>query len=186
MSIGIAYGCLMAFASYNRFHNPLIRDALCLSVLNSLTSLIAGIIVFATLGHTALVYNVPIDEAATDGNDLFKSCVTFKLTLMHSWRRLSRTALYFGWCDSALQGYFSVEITIFLFVSFFAGLSLSLVMYSTVVSQMPFPQFWSVFLFVMFIFIGLDTQVFLYSSGVPFITFSNFKIWFSNSSPQWK
>lgn len=104
MSIGIAYGCLMAFASYNRFHNPLIRDALCLSVLNSLTSLIAGIIVFATLGHTALVYNVPIDEAATD------------------------------------------------------GLSLSLVMYSTVVSQMPFPQFWSVFLFVMFIFIGLDTQ----------------------------
>lgn len=59
-------------------------------------------------------------------------------------------------------------------------------MYSTVVSQMPFPQFWSVFLFVMFIFIGLDTQVFLYSSGVPFITFSNFKIWFSNSSPQWK
>jgi hypothetical protein len=40
-----------------------------------------------------------------------------------------------------------------------SGLSLSLVMYSTVVSQMPFPQFWSVFLFVMFIFIGLDTQV---------------------------
>ncbi|XP_046646776.1 sodium- and chloride-dependent betaine transporter-like isoform X1 [Daphnia pulicaria] len=104
MSMGIAYGCLMAFASYNRFHNPLIRDALCLSMLNSLTSLIAGIIVFAALGHTAYVQSLPIDQAATD------------------------------------------------------GLSLSLVMYSTVVSQMPFPQFWSVFLFVMLIFIGLDTQ----------------------------
>lgn len=32
-------------------------------------------------------------------------------------------------------------------------------MYSTVVSEMPFPQFWAVFLFVMFIFLGLDTQV---------------------------
>ena len=70
MSMGIAYGCLMAFASYNRFHNPLIRDALCLSMLNSLTSLIAGIIVFAALGHTALVHSLPIDQAATDGNDL--------------------------------------------------------------------------------------------------------------------
>ena len=68
MSMGIAYGCLMAFASYNRFHNPLIRDALCLSMLNSVTSLIAGIIVFAALGHTALVHSLPIDQAATDGN----------------------------------------------------------------------------------------------------------------------
>ena len=58
----------MAFASYNRFHNPLIRDTLCLSLLNSVTSLIAGIIVFAALGHTALVQSVPIDQAATDGN----------------------------------------------------------------------------------------------------------------------
>ena len=67
MSMGIAYGCLMAFASYNRFHNPLIRDALCLSLLNAVTSLIAGIIVFAALGHTSLVQGVPISQAATDG-----------------------------------------------------------------------------------------------------------------------
>ena len=31
-------------------------------------------------------------------------------------------------------------------------------MYATVVATMPFPQFWSVFLFVTFIFLGLDTQ----------------------------
>ena len=39
------------------------------------------------------------------------------------------------------------------------GLSFSLVMYTTVVSQMPFPQFWAVLLFLMFICLGLDTQV---------------------------
>lgn len=39
-----------------------------------------------------------------------------------------------------------------------AGLSFSLVMYSTLVATMPFPQFWAVFLFVTIIFLGLDTQ----------------------------
>ena len=67
MSMGVAYGCLMAFASYNRFHSPFVRDALCLSALNSLTSLVVGIIVFAALGHTALVYGVPLHNAVSDG-----------------------------------------------------------------------------------------------------------------------
>lgn len=159
MSMGIAYGCLMAFASYNRFHNPLIRDALCLSLLNSVTSLIAGIIVFAALGHTSLVQGVPIDQAATDGNtsifphpNTLIQIIIYSPSYLHkiehscvvkpdSWLNRCRDEISLC-CDT--------------------GLSLSLVMYSTVVSRMPFPQFWSVFLFVMFIFLGLDTQVILY------------------------
>jgi len=89
MSMGIAYGCLMAFASYNRFHNPLIRDALCLSMLNSLTSLIAGIIVFAALGHTAYVQSLPIDQAATDGNDLW---TLQSIVIIYSQRYLDRAS----------------------------------------------------------------------------------------------
>lgn len=71
MTMGIAYGCLMAFGSYNRFHTAFVRDAFCLSALSSVTSLIAGIIVFAAIGHTALVHDLPIDRTATDGNHLF-------------------------------------------------------------------------------------------------------------------
>lgn len=70
MSMGIAYGCLMAFGSYNRFHTPFVRDAFCLSGLNALTSLIAGIIVFAAIGHSASVHNLPINQTATDGKTL--------------------------------------------------------------------------------------------------------------------
>lgn len=152
MSMGIAYGCLMAFASYNRFHNPLIRDALCLSLLNSLTSLIAGIIVFAALGHTALVQGLPIDQAATDGNDLWFSVDNdniFSAESRSNFRELNWDPLNCNRSPCNIYSHFGIS----------SGLSLSLVMYSTVVSQMPFPQFWSVFLFVMFIFIGLDTQV---------------------------
>ena len=35
MSMGIAYGSLVAFASYNQFQSPFLRDAFCLSALNS-------------------------------------------------------------------------------------------------------------------------------------------------------
>jgi len=66
MSLGVAYGCLIAFAADNRFHSPFIRDGLCLSVLNSIISLVAGIIVFAALGHTALVHGMPLHLAASD------------------------------------------------------------------------------------------------------------------------
>lgn len=65
--MGIAYGCLMAFGSYNQFHTAFVRDAFCLSGLNSVTSLIAGIIVFAAIGHTSFDQGLPIDRAATDG-----------------------------------------------------------------------------------------------------------------------
>jgi solute carrier family 6 GABA transporter-like protein 6/8/11/12/13 len=105
MSMGIAYGCLMAFASYNRFHNPLIRDALCLSLLNSLTSLIAGIIVFAALGHTALVQGLPIDQAATDGKGPLDSP---SIMITYSWRHLDRTLfLAFNW-DHSVSNRFAI------------------------------------------------------------------------------
>jgi len=32
-------------------------------------------------------------------------------------------------------------------------------MYATVVTELPFPQFWAVLFFLVFIFLGLDTQV---------------------------
>ena len=67
MSVGVAYGSLIAFASYNRFHNPFVSDAFCLSALNSFTSLVTGIIAFAALGHTAVTYNEPIKQTANDG-----------------------------------------------------------------------------------------------------------------------
>ena len=67
MSVGIAYGCLIAYSSYNRFHGPFLRDAFCLSALNSFTSLVAGIIAFAALGHISSKYNLKMDEAANDG-----------------------------------------------------------------------------------------------------------------------
>ena len=92
-----------------------------------MTSLVAGIIVFAAMGHSSLVYQLPIQQSAPDGINI----------------------------DPFFNSFCSIHV-IFVLLT---GLSLALVMYSTVVSRMPFPQFWAVLLFVTFIFLGLDTQV---------------------------
>ena len=43
----------MALSSYNQFHNNCARDALIVGICNSLTSVFAGLVVFAILGNLA-------------------------------------------------------------------------------------------------------------------------------------
>ena len=52
-SIGIAFGLLISFASYNKFHGPILRDTLIVVLVDALTCILCGIIVFATMGNLA-------------------------------------------------------------------------------------------------------------------------------------
>jgi solute carrier family 6 amino acid/orphan transporter-like 15/16/17/18/20 len=52
-SLGLAFGGLIAYASYNPPKNNCRRDALIVSVTNCSTSLFASIIIFAVLGFKA-------------------------------------------------------------------------------------------------------------------------------------
>ena len=52
-SLSVGYGGQLALSSYNRFHNNCARDALIVGVCNSLTSVFAGLVVFAILGNLA-------------------------------------------------------------------------------------------------------------------------------------
>ena len=53
-SIGIAFGCLVAFSSYNPFHGPILKDTLIVVVVDALTCIICGLCVFSTMGNLAL------------------------------------------------------------------------------------------------------------------------------------
>jgi len=60
-SIGIAFGSLMAFSSYNRFDNRRLRDTLIISLTDAVTCILAGICVFGTLGNLAYEQNKTVD-----------------------------------------------------------------------------------------------------------------------------
>ncbi|XP_008274789.1 sodium- and chloride-dependent GABA transporter ine [Stegastes partitus] len=69
-SIGIAFGSMISMASYNKFNNNILRDALIVSLTNSFTSMLAGFVIFSAVGYMAHIHNLPVDNIATDGPGL--------------------------------------------------------------------------------------------------------------------
>ncbi|XP_041793630.1 sodium- and chloride-dependent GABA transporter 1 isoform X2 [Chelmon rostratus] len=69
-SIGIAFGSMVSMASYNKFNNNILRDALIVSFTNSFTSILAGFVIFSAIGYMAHIHNLPVDNIATDGPGL--------------------------------------------------------------------------------------------------------------------
>lgn len=65
-SIGIAFGSMIMFASYNRFDNNFLHDTLAVSLVNAITSLIVGIFTFATIGNIAFEQNTSVKDVIAD------------------------------------------------------------------------------------------------------------------------
>ncbi|XP_026474841.1 sodium- and chloride-dependent glycine transporter 1-like isoform X2 [Ctenocephalides felis] len=69
-SFGIACGSLVTLSSYNPFSNNCHRDAVYVSVLNVLTAIFAGFVVFSITGFLAHEMGVPLSEVAEHGPGL--------------------------------------------------------------------------------------------------------------------
>jgi SNF family Na+-dependent transporter len=69
-SLGIGWGTLPAFASYNQHHHNFTRDAWVVPLINCGTSFLAGIVVFAVLGNMSVTSGVPIDDMEIEGSGL--------------------------------------------------------------------------------------------------------------------
>ena len=63
----VGSGALPALGSYNKFHHNCYRDALITCVVNTLTCLTAGVLVFSILGHMAFINDLPIDSVVRSG-----------------------------------------------------------------------------------------------------------------------
>jgi len=66
-SLGIAFGSVMSFASYNRFSNQILVDTLAVSTINGFTSILVGLFAFATIGNIAVEQGTPIEDVVSDG-----------------------------------------------------------------------------------------------------------------------
>ncbi|XP_037958165.1 sodium- and chloride-dependent GABA transporter ine isoform X2 [Teleopsis dalmanni] len=69
-SLGITFGSMISFASYNKYNNNILRDTIAVSVVNILTSLLVGVFAFATLGNLALEQNTNVKDVIGDGPGL--------------------------------------------------------------------------------------------------------------------
>ncbi|XP_055385962.1 sodium- and chloride-dependent GABA transporter ine isoform X3 [Condylostylus longicornis] len=66
-SLGIAFGSMISFASYNKYNNNILHDTLSVSIVNAITSILVGIFAFATLGNLALEQSTDIQNVISDG-----------------------------------------------------------------------------------------------------------------------
>jgi len=64
-SLSLGFGSCIAFSSYNPPKTNFYKQALGISVVNSVTSLIAGVTIFAIVGSNAYKNNVSIDDLST-------------------------------------------------------------------------------------------------------------------------
>ncbi|XP_039613104.1 solute carrier family 6 member 4a isoform X1 [Polypterus senegalus] len=65
-SLGPGFGVLLAFASYNPFHNNCYKDALVTSSVNCLTSFMSGFVIFTVLGYMAEMRQREVADVAKD------------------------------------------------------------------------------------------------------------------------
>jgi len=69
-SLGIGFGALMTYSSYNKFRHNSYKDALIISLADTCTSILAGTIIFAILGHLSHELQKPINEVVKSGASL--------------------------------------------------------------------------------------------------------------------
>ncbi|XP_011213288.2 sodium-dependent nutrient amino acid transporter 1 isoform X2 [Bactrocera dorsalis] len=70
-SLAVCFGPIVAFSSHNQFRYKVYRDAMIVTTLDTITSLLAGITIFGILGNLALNLNAPnISEVVRSGTGL--------------------------------------------------------------------------------------------------------------------
>lgn len=69
-SLGIGWGALVAFSSFNNRKHDFVRDAYVITAVNAFTSLLAGITVFSAIGFIAHKKGQEISEVAASGSGL--------------------------------------------------------------------------------------------------------------------
>nr|XP_054754526.1 sodium- and chloride-dependent glycine transporter 1-like [Lytechinus pictus] len=69
-SLGPAWGGVLTFSSYNKFNNNCLVDAICIPLINCLSSFYAGFVVFSTLGFMSYKTGISIDNVAVRGPGL--------------------------------------------------------------------------------------------------------------------
>uniref|UniRef100_A0A671TZ68 Transporter n=1 Tax=Sparus aurata TaxID=8175 RepID=A0A671TZ68_SPAAU len=158
-SLGLGFGSLIAFASYNHYNNNFERQAIIVSMINSGTSIFASIVTFAIYGFKATVnyenclervrllllntFNIAEDSITNDNvfTWIEKLNTTYPVQFAEIENQLEA-------CDLESELNTAVE-----------GAGLAFIVYSEAIKNMPLPQLWSVLYFFMLLLLGMGSML---------------------------
>ncbi|XP_046465289.1 sodium-dependent neutral amino acid transporter B(0)AT3 isoform X1 [Neodiprion pinetum] len=156
-SLGLAFGGLIAFSSYNPVNNNCYRDAITVSLTNCFTSMFAGIVVFSIIGFKAtMVYEqCLVDRNATlvgifgnqvDVNNIPPPGAFINVPSGH------------GSLDNIIMPELPVCDLEKELDNSASGTGLAFIIFTEAINQFPGAQFWSVLFFLMLFTLGIDSQ----------------------------
>ncbi|XP_056142732.1 sodium- and chloride-dependent transporter XTRP3-like [Lampris incognitus] len=159
LSLGLGFGSLIAFASYNQYNNNFEQQAIVVSAINSGTSIFASIVTFAIYGFKATFnYESCLERTRIlllNTFDLAED--TINVTNVHSWiEKLNEThpEQFADLADSLKPCNLEAELD-----TAAEGTGLAFIVYSEAIRNMPLSQLWSVLYFAMLLLLGMGSMV---------------------------
>uniref|UniRef100_A0A8C7LKB8 Transporter n=1 Tax=Oncorhynchus mykiss TaxID=8022 RepID=A0A8C7LKB8_ONCMY len=158
-SLGLGFGSLIAFASYNQYNNNFEKQAIVVSMVNSGTSIFASIVTFSIYGFKATFnYESCLERVRLlllNTFDLAEDTISLE-NVNHWIAELNRThpeqfASLGGrleTCDLEAELDTAVE-----------GTGLAFIVYSEAIKNMPVSQLWSVLYFIMLLLLGMGSML---------------------------
>ncbi|KAM9426001.1 sodium- and chloride-dependent transporter XTRP3 [Pholidichthys leucotaenia] len=160
-SLGLGFGSLIAFASYNQYNNNFERQAVVVSLINSGTSIFASIVTFSVYGFKATVNFENCLERTRllllNTFDLPENTITTD-TVMDWIEKLNTTypEQFVEIADQITSNPCSLEKELDTAVE---GTGLAFIVYSEAIMNMPLPQLWSVLYFFMLLLLGMGSML---------------------------
>lgn len=150
-SLGIAYGSLIAFASYNPLKNDTTRDAIIVCLIDTGVSVYASVVMFCFIGYRAHKKMINCLEkggkiASTDHQlyNMISEGMTTTVYPTGNTTALNTTQVL---CN---KNHFLGELS--------QSTGLAFITFTEAIDTLPFPNMWSVFFYLMLFLLGIDTQ----------------------------
>ncbi|XP_067004246.1 sodium-dependent neutral amino acid transporter B(0)AT3 isoform X1 [Anabrus simplex] len=152
-SLGLAFGGLIAFSSYNPVNNNCYRDAIMVSLTNCFTSMFAGIVVFSIIGFKATLIHERCLEVRN--NTLFALFGTNNVTNIppegsnYTIPNTNEVIIMPPIPECDLEKELDNSAS---------GTGLAFIIFTEAINQFPGAQFWSILFFLMLFTLGIDSQ----------------------------
>jgi len=160
-SLGLGYGTIIAYSSYNNPTNNCMKDAIFVATANCATSIFACFTVFSILG--------------------FKSQQSYYKCLFGSEFTEEDVTTVKSWTDEQLQAYKTEHNIAACFpekelTNEVQGTGLAFIAFAEAINRFPLPQLWSVLFFSMLVSIGISSEFGILQTVITTVLDSGVKV----------